>query len=217
MLDSHTAVHVPAEPGVTTTLVLLHGTSGDERQLLDLGRMLAPGAGLLGIRGNVREGGANRWFRRLAAGVFDTEDVITRADALGGYLDAAIPAHDLDPSGLLAIGFSNGANIGAALLLRRPDLLRGGVLVSSMRPFTPEVAPDLTAAAVLMLQGRGDPHAPPEEAEALATLLTDAGAAVHLRWHDDGHALGPAQATQARDWVTRWQAGTAADPDRSPA
>lgn len=218
MLDSHSHVHVPAEPGVRTTLVLLHGTGGDERQLLDLGRRIAPGAGLLGIRGNVLEGGrTTRWFRRLREGVFDTEDLVSRSDQLGTFVDAAIGEYHLHPDGLLAMGFSNGANTGAALLLRRPALLRGGVFVSSMLPFTPEHVPDLSHAAVLMVQGRVDPYAPAEQAEALAALLTNAGAAVDLRWHDQGHALGPLQATIVHEWLARWQSGTAASLGATPA
>jgi phospholipase/carboxylesterase len=217
-LDGHVHVHVPASAGVTTTVVLLHGTGGDERQLLDLGRLLAPGAGRLGVRGNVLEGGATtRWFRRLGVGVFDEADLVARADALGAFLDAAVAAYHLDPTGLVAVGFSNGANIGAALALRRPDLLRGAVLFSAMRPFTPPSPPDLTHLGALLVQGRVDPHAPPEEAEALARLLADAGAAVEVVWHDDGHALGPAQVTAGRAWMSRHLAGTAADPGRSPA
>jgi phospholipase/carboxylesterase len=117
----------------------------------------------------------------------------------------------------VAVGFSNGANIAAATLLRRPGLLRAGVLVSSMLPFRPEAVPDLSSTAALLVQGRVDPYAPAEQAEALAELLAEGGAAVDLRWHDDGHALGPAQAEVARAWLQRLMAGTAASPGTSPA
>ncbi len=217
-LDLHHHVHHPADGGVTTTLVLLHGTGGDEHQLVDLARAIAPGAGLLGVRGNVREGGpTNRFFRRVAEGVFDAEDVARRTDELARFLTAAVDAYDLDPTGLLAVGFSNGANVGAATMLRHPALLRGGVLVSSMLPLTPDPVPDLAHAAVLMVQGRVDPYAPADSAEALARALADAGAAVEVAWHDDGHSLGPAQARTAGEWLRRWQAVSATDPDAAPA
>lgn len=217
-LDLHEHVLLPGEAGVTTTLVLLHGTGGDEHQLVALGRAVAPGAALLGVRGNVVEGGqATRFFRRLREGVFDTDDVRRRADDLADFLAAAVEAHDLDPTGLVALGFSNGANIAAATMLARPSILRGAVLVSSMLPFEPAARPDLAHAGVLMLQGRVDPYAPADQAEALAGLLADAGAAVDLRWHDDGHALGPSQAQQIQGWLGTFMAGTAASPGASPA
>jgi phospholipase/carboxylesterase len=217
-LDSHRHVHVPADDGVATTLVLLHGTGGDERQLLDLGRMLAPGAGLLGVRGNVLEGGqVTRWFRRLREGVFDTDDVIARADDLADFLAVAVEHYDLDPDGLIAVGFSNGANIAAATMLRRPGLLRGGALVSAMLPFRPDPLPDLSHAGVLMVQGRVDPYAPADQAEALAALLADAGASVEVAWHDQGHTLGQPQVEVATRWLAKFMAATAASPDSSPA
>jgi phospholipase/carboxylesterase len=217
-LARHAHVHHPAEPDVTTTLVLLHGTGGDEHQLVDLGRLLAPGAGLLGVRGNVLEGGGTtRWFRRLREGVFDTDDVVRRTDDLAAFLTAAVEAYDIDPTGLVVVGFSNGANTGAALLLRHPDLVRAGVLVSAVLPVDPDPAPDLTGHAVLMVQGRADPYAPVDRAEALAALLADAGASVEVAWHDDGHALGRAQADVAAGWLRRWMAATAASPGTSPA
>ena len=216
-LDTHVHVHVPGDPGNPATLVLLHGTGGDERQLLDLGRAIAPGAGLLGIKGNVRENGVvTRWWRRLAEGVFDEADLIARTDELGAFLDAAVDAYGLDATALVPVGFSNGANTGAALLLRRPDLVRGGVFVSSMLPFTPEVTPDLSHAGVLMVQGRVDPFAPADRAELLAGLLADAGASVEVSWHDDGHALGPAQAAQAKRWLTAFLHGIGGAPGATP-
>lgn len=216
-LDTHVHVHVPAEAGNRATLALLHGTGGDERQLIELGRMIAPGAGLLGIRGNVREDGVvTRWWRRLSEGVFDEADLIARTDQLGTFLDAAIEVYELDPTMLVPVGFSNGANTGAALLLRRPDLVRGGVFVSSVLPFTPEVTPELSHAGVLMVQGRVDPFAPADRAELLAGLLAEAGASVEVWWHDDGHALGSAQAAAARRWLTAFLHGIGGAPGATP-
>ncbi|HUG83898.1 MAG TPA: alpha/beta hydrolase [Euzebya sp.] len=217
-LDSHTHVHVPADPGVATTLVLLHGTGGDERQLLDLGRLIAPGAGLLGVRGNVREAGrVTRWFRRFGEGTFDTADVIARSDDLAGFFTAAIEAYDLDPDGLVGVGFSNGANMAAATMLQHPGVLRGGVLFSAMLPLRPQPLPDLSTAAVLMVQGRVDPYAPADQAEALAVLLADAGASVEVAWHDEGHATGATQAAEAKRWLTAFRVGTGASPGATPS
>lgn len=210
-------VHV-LEPGNSpTTLVLLHGTGGDEHQLLPLGQALDPDATRLGVRGNVREGPSNRFFRRLAEGVFDTEDVRRRADDLAAFLRHAVDNYDLDPTRLVAVGFSNGANIAAAVLLTNPDVLRAAVLFSAMQPLPPgPSAGDLSHAAVLLVQDRTDPIAPPEQAEALAGRLADSGAAVDLRWHGDGHTLGPAQVDVAREWLRRWRTATAADAASSP-
>lgn len=207
---------VAGEDAAAPTLLLLHGTGGDEDDLLPLGRHLSPASGMLSPRGQVRENGMNRWFRRLAEGVFDEEDVVARAGELAEFVGAAAAEHGFDPTKVLAVGFSNGANIAAALLLLHPRVLRGAVLFSSMLPLRPAAVPDLSHAAVYMSSGRIDPMAPPEQAEALAALLTDAGAAVTLDWHDAGHRLAPERLPSARAWLDKLAAATAGDSSALP-
>ena len=186
-----------------TTLLLLHGTGGDEDDLLPLGRALLPGAGLLSPRGKVLERGAPRFFRRLAEGVFDQEDLALRTEELAAFIEAAIASYHLEPDGVVAVGFSNGANIAASLLLRRPGLLRGAVLLSPMVPFEPETLPRLDGTPVFIGAGRNDAIAPPAQAERLAQLLGSAGADVHVHWDPDGHSVTRAELDAAREWLTR--------------
>lgn len=207
---------VPGTDQSAPTLLLLHGTGGSEDDLLPLAGHLSPGSGVLSPRGKVSENGMNRWFRRLAEGVLDEEDVAVRAGELAAFVGAAAAEHGFEPSRVVAVGFSNGANIAAALLLLHPRVLRGAALFSSMLPLRPDTPPDLGHAGVFMSASRVDPMAPPEQAEALATLLTDAGAAVTLEWHDAGHRLGPEQLPPARDWLTKLTTAMASGPDALP-
>ena len=190
-----------AESAGSTTLLLLHGTGGDEEDLLLLGRALLPGAGMLSPRGKVLERGAPRFFRRLAEGVFDQEDLARRTDELAEFVEAAAATYHLDPDGIVAVGFSNGANIAASLLLRRPGVLRGAVLLSPMVPFEPATPPDLAGTAVFIGAGRADPIAPPAQAERLAELFRRAGAAVSLHWEPGGHELSESEVAAARAWI----------------
>jgi len=192
-----------AELASSTTLLLLHGTGGDEEDLIPLGRALVPGAGLLSPRGNVLERGAPRFFHRLAEGVFDQEDLARRTEELAQFIEAAARTYELDRTGIVAVGFSNGANIAASLLLRRPGLLRGAVLLSPMIPFEPDTLPDLTGTSVFIGAGRADSIAPPAQAEHLAELLRRAGAAVMIHWEPGGHSLSDCEVEAARQWL--WQ------------
>ncbi len=158
-----------------TTLLLLHGTGGDEDDLLPLGRRLLPGAGLLSPAGKVLERGMPRFFRRLAEGVFDQEDLARRTEELAVFIEAAVRTYGLRKEGIVAVGFSNGANIAASLLLRRAGILRGAVLLSPMVPFEPVAVPDQTGTAVFIGAGRRDPIAPAEQAERLAVILKGRG------------------------------------------
>jgi phospholipase/carboxylesterase len=212
---NHVHLFEPGDAGAPT-LLLLHGTGGDEHDLLALGRHLSPSSGLLSPRGKVLEQGMARWFRRLAEGVFDTDDLVRRAGELAGFVSAAGHRYGFDPSNVVAVGFSNGANLAAALLLLYPQVLRAAVLFSSMLPLEPAGLPDLSHVGVYMSQGRDDPMAPPERAEALARLLTEAGAGVTVAWHDAGHRLAAAQATAAQAWLAKFAAATATDPGGLP-
>ena len=201
----------PRTPGALT-LLLLHGTGGDENDLLQLGRALDPQAALLSPRGQVSERGANRWFRRLAEGVFDTDDLLARTDQLAAFITGAVEHYRLDASRLVAVGFSNGANIAATLLLRHPRLLRGAVLFAPMVTLIDPPMADLSGIGVFLAAGRDDPIARPEQAERLAEQLIERGAAVELRWHPGGHGIDAHILAQATAWLGTLRAATGSAP-----
>jgi predicted esterase len=192
---------IPAEEDDRTTLLLLHGTGGDENDLIPIGRMLDERAALLSPRGKVLENGAPRFFRRLAEGVFDQEDLVRRTHELAGFVEAAASGYDLDKGRVFAVGFSNGANVAASLLLLHPGLLAGAVLLRAMAPFEPEITPDLSGTPVYLAAGRSDQMVPPEDTEHLAGLLREAGAEVTLDWQPGGHGIGPEEIEAARGWL----------------
>ena len=192
---------VPAEEPDAPTLLLLHGTGGDENDLMPLGRMLDEQAALLSPRGKVLENGMPRFFRRLAMGVFDQEDLVNRTHELAEFVTAAASEYGFDPGCVFAVGFSNGANIAASLLLLHPDLLAGAVLLRAMAPFEPEMSPDLSGTPVYLAAGRSDQMVPPESTERLAELLKAAGAEVTLDWQPGGHGIGRTEIEAARSWL----------------
>ena len=159
----------PAADASRPPLLLLHGTGGDENDLIDLGRMVAPGAALLSPRGKVLEGGMPRFFRRLAEGVFDEDDVRKRANELADFIGEARQAYGLPAP--IALGFSNGANIAAAMLLLRPEALAGAVLLRAMVPLSQPPAADLAGKPVLILSGSMDSMIPAANATRLASIL----------------------------------------------
>jgi len=181
-------------------LLLLHGTGGNESDLLPLGEELVPGAALLSPRGKVLENGMPRFFRRLAEGVFDVKDVEARAHELADFVLAAQDAYALGAKPI-AVGFSNGANIAAAVLLLRPEVLGGAVLFRPMVPLEPAESPDLRGVEVFLGAARRDPIVPPAETERLQRLLERAGAKVELRWVNAGHGLTPADVESAKAWL----------------
>lgn len=190
-----------AELTRSTTLLLLHGTGGDEDNLVSLGRTLLPGAALLSPRGKVNEGGALRFFRRIREGVFDQKDLALRTEELAQFVEAATETYGLDPSGIVAVGFSNGANIAGSLLLRRPGLIRRAVLLSPMIPFEPEPLPDLTGTSVFIGAGRADTMVPAAQTELLAELLRESGVDVTIQWEAGGHAIAPGEIKAAQEWL----------------
>ena len=197
-----THVHVPpTDAGETRTVLLLHGTGGNERDLLDLGAAVAPGARLLGVRGQVLESGMPRFFRRLAEGVFDEADLVRRAADLAAFVPTAAAAYDFDASRVVALGYSNGANIAAAMLLLHPGVLSAAVLLRSMVPLEPVALPTLPATPVLIAEGQLDPIVPRANALRLAALLGEAGAAVTLHWEQAGHGLTSADVAVVRAWL----------------
>jgi phospholipase/carboxylesterase len=194
-------IHV-FEPGTGASrppLLLLHGTGGDERDLLPFGRMVAPGAGLLSPRGRVLEGAMPRFFRRLAEGVFDEADLIARTHELADFIEQAQRRYGLPAP--VALGFSNGANIAASLLLLRPETLAGAVLLRAMSPFATPPETRLAGKKVLILSGALDPIIPAENAARLADALTRSGASVEHRILPTGHGLSQADANLARGWL----------------
>ncbi|MBR1202920.1 MULTISPECIES: alpha/beta hydrolase [unclassified Bradyrhizobium] len=181
-------------------LLLLHGTGGDENDLLQLGAMISPGSALLSPRGRVLEHGMPRFFRRLAEGVFDEQDVRKRALELGAFVEDARRRHGI--AAPVAVGFSNGANIAAALLLMKPDVLAGAVLLRAMVPLSDPPKARLDGKPVLILSGQADPIVPASNAARLSAMLADAGAKVTLRTLPAGHQLTQADVSLARDWIT---------------
>ncbi|HET8649030.1 MAG TPA: alpha/beta hydrolase [Gemmatimonadales bacterium] len=192
---------VAPRPGYDRTLLLLHGTGGNENDLIPLGWELAPGAGLLSPRGAVLEEGMPRFFRRISPGVFDVEDLRRRTDELAAFLARAAEQYGFDPRRVIAVGYSNGANIAASLLLLHPGALAGAVLFRPMIPFTPDPLPDLSGLPVRIAAARDDLLVPPAQSEALAELLRAAGAEVDLVWQPGGHALGRTDVTTAAEWL----------------
>jgi phospholipase/carboxylesterase/glyoxalase family protein len=186
---------------VKTTLLVLHGTGGDESDLIPLGGLLAPGAAILSPRGKVLENGMPRFFRRLAEGVFDVEDVKLRARELAAFIEEAAERYQFDVANVAAAGYSNGANIAAAVLLLRPGLLKRAMLFRPMVPFEPEQAPALAGTAVFIAAGRRDPIVPSENTERLAGMLRDHGVRVSLQWSEGGHGLVEDEIAAAREWL----------------
>jgi predicted esterase len=186
-----------------TTLLLLHGTGGTEADLLSLGQTLAPGAALLSPRGKVLENGKPRFFRRLAEGVFDIEDLKRRTHELADFVEAAASSYGFDANRVVAVGYSNGANIAASLLLLRPEILSGAVLLRAMVPLEPEQAPQLFKVPVFIASGRFDPIVPIDNIQRLATLLQEAGADVTLRWQNSGHGLENPEIVDAKQWLSQ--------------
>ena len=183
------------------TLLMLHGTGGDEHDLLPVAGMLDPSAGVLSPRGRVLENGMPRFFRRLAEGVFDEEDVRRRAAELAAFVAAASSRYGFDASKVLAVGFSNGANIASAMLLLHPRALAGAILFRAMVPLVPQALPSLDGVRVLVSNGRADPIVAPQETERLAALLRGAGAEVDLAWQAAGHQLTRADVSAAQAWL----------------
>lgn len=195
------------EPGTDPAappLLLLHGTGGSEHDLLRLGRGISPGSALLSPRGDVSEGGAARFFARLAEGVFDPQEIIRRTQALGDFILAAAAHYRVDPLRLIALGFSNGANIAATLLLLRPETLGGGILFRPMVVLDQAAAPgSLAGKRVLLCNGTTDPLVPADHPARLAGLLRAGGADVKIELLPASHALTPQDVAAAQSWLRR--------------
>lgn len=187
------------------TVLLLHGTGGNEEDLVHLGRELAPNSAILSPRGKVIENGMPRFFRRFAEGVFDVEDLKFRSNELADFITLASKEYEFNPDGVVAVGYSNGANIAASILLLRPEVVFGAVLFRATMPFVPERLPNLSGKSIFLSEGRYDQYANPTNAEKLKELLQKSGAIVTLNWESVDHSLTQEEIYKAREFLSSIQ------------
>jgi len=197
---------LPAEGNSSITLIVLHGTGGDENDLIPLSKEINSQAAVLSPRGKVLEDGMPRFFRRLAEGVFDIEDLIFRTNELADFVSKASKHYGFDPKSIVALGYSNGANIAACTLLLRPETLKGAILFRAMIPLHPEKKPDLSGKSVFISAGRYDPIIPHSKTTDLVRLLENAGASVTMNWEDSTHALTQSEVEKAKVWLKKQEA-----------
>ena len=209
-------IHRFEQGSIPKTLLLLHGTGGNEHDLIPVGQMLAPAWNLLSPRGQVLEHGMPRFFRRLAEGVFDQEDLRLRTAELARFLNDAAQTYGIDRARIVAAGYSNGANIAASLLLTRPDALAGAILLRPMLPFEPETKPDLRGLPVFVAAGTQDRVLPRGSSQALIDVLRGSGADVTEYWHPGGHELSQQDLAAARRWLSEREAPALRGPAAAP-
>lgn len=185
------------------TLLLLHGTGGNEYDLLPLAKQVDAEANVLSVRGNVSENGMPRFFKRLAEGVFDEEDLIFRTKELNEFLDEAALMYEFDRENIMAIGYSNGANIAASLLFHYENTLKGAILHHPMVPRRDIDLPDLSEKSIFIAAGTNDPICLPEESKELLELLEGANATVDIHWEDNGHQLMQTEVSAASNWYAK--------------
>lgn len=192
---------IPGPAGARRTLLLLHGTGGDETDLVPLAPRLDPGANVLSPRGKVLENGMPRFFRRLSEGVFDLDDLRARTHELADFVQAASKAYSFDPAAVVAFGYSNGANIAGSLLLERPETLAAAILARAVVPFEPATPPSLATKRALLLGGERDPYSHRPMTERLAALLRSGGARVDVSYAAAGHELASGDLAGAARWL----------------
>jgi predicted esterase len=193
--------YLPGSERDAPVLLLLHGTGGNEEDLIPLAKMLMPQAGVLSVRGKVLENGMPRFFRRFAEGVFDLEDLKFRTEELAAFLDAARAQYQLTKNDFIALGYSNGANIASSLLLSKPGYLRGAILMRAMVTIKPDPTIDLSGISILLCEGEHDPIVPKSNGTALAEIFKLAAADLTLHWHKGGHELGQDDVDAAKTWL----------------
>ena len=186
----------------TLTLLLLHGTGGNEDDLIQVGQMISPSASLLSPRGKVLENGMPRFFKRLSEGVFDMEDLKRRTRELADFVKEASNVYNLDLNKTIAVGFSNGANIAASLLLSYPETLVGAILFRAMVPFIPNSPIDLSDKNVLLSAGMFDPIVSENQTQSLFDILEKSRANATLKWQQSGHNLTESDILDAKEWLS---------------
>jgi predicted esterase len=191
---------VPGEDASVETLLVLHGTGGNENDLIGIGQAIAPGAAILSPRGNVLENGAPRFFKRIAEGVFDPKEVRSRGEELARFIRAAAVTYRLDPSRIFALGYSNGANIASTVMLIEPGAIQASILLRPMVVYQPPEKSDLSGSSVFISAGRMDPIVPTASVEQLAKLFRSANADVTLKWQLAAHNLVPTEVREAAEW-----------------
>jgi phospholipase/carboxylesterase len=192
---------IPPKEKSKTTLLVLHGTGGDEDDLIPLAKMIDDQAAILSPRGKVLENGMPRFFRRLAEGVFDIEDLKLRTNELADFVTKASRKYNFDPKSVIALGYSNGANIAASMLLLGPESLKGAILFRAMIPLQPETTPDLSDKRIFVSAGRYDSIIPQDKTIELVRLFESAGANVTMNWEDSTHALTQGEIEKAKNWL----------------
>ncbi|HEY0579502.1 MAG TPA: alpha/beta hydrolase [Candidatus Nitrosocosmicus sp.] len=185
------------------TFLLLHGTGGNEDDLIPVGQTLSSSASLLSPRGKVLENGMPRFFKRLAEGVFDMEDLKIRTKELADFVNDASKVYSFDLNRTIAVGFSNGANIAASLLLSYPETIKGAILFRAMVPFIPDILPELSGKKVLLSAGTFDPIVSKSQIEGLLKILQKSGADVNLKWQQSGHNLTQSDISNAKEWLEK--------------
>jgi phospholipase/carboxylesterase len=184
------------------TLLLLHGTGGNEEDMIPLGHEIAPEAAILSPRGKVLEAGMPRFFRRLAEGVFDIEDLKFRTNELADFIENASKLYSFDLEYMIAVGYSNGANIASSLLLLRPKILSAAILFRPMVPFIPDTLQNLISKNILICAGEWDPIVPRQNTEKLLDIFKKAHTNVSIYWQKSGHELGQEEILTAKEWLS---------------
>ena len=184
------------------TFLLLHGTGGDEKDLLGLAHFIQPEYNVLSVRGEVKENGMNRFFKRLSEGVFDEVDLVFRTHQLKEFIDQASIDYGFDKNHVIALGYSNGANIAGSLLFHYSDVFEKAILLHPMVPIRKEL-PDLSRVSVFIGAGKNDPICPPEESIELNKLLSSAHADVTLHWENNGHRISESELSAIKKWLKK--------------
>ncbi|QFT89244.1 Putative hydrolase MhqD [Bacillus sp. THAF10] len=190
--------------GSENVLLLLHGTGGNEEDLLPLAEMIDREASVLSVRGNVLENGMPRFFRRLQEGIFDEEDLIFRTSELHDFLDESAEKYQFERSNVVAVGYSNGANIAGSLLFHYKDALKGAILYHPMVPRRGMDLPDLNGVPVFIGAGKNDPICPASETEELSEMLQSAGSEVTVYWENQGHQLTASEVQESKKWYEKY-------------
>lgn len=199
-MPSYSFAERPAGPGAPL-LFLFHGTGGDEHQFMTVGAQLAEGAHLIAPRGDVSENGALRFFKRQGEGVYDMDDLARATEKMVGFMRSAVETHQ--PTSVLAMGYSNGANILASVLFNQPDLIDRAALLHPLIPFSPPAQPGLAGTDLLITAGRRDMMGPPAATEQLAAYFEAQGSTVELVWHEGGHDLRQSELAAVRELFSR--------------